>query len=112
MTYFILAASAILAIIFIAGIISAIREKGRSDKGRVYLPGTFAWIGGICGGAFLIPALIFAAPVAKWLEGKLERSPAPIVTDTLYAAALMGVFLVCMSCLVKGTYNPFIYFNF
>ena len=61
---------------------------------------------------FLIPALIFAAPAAKWLEWKLERSPAPILTDTLYAAALMGVFLVCTSCLVKGTYNPFIYFNF
>ena len=58
MTYFILAASAILAGIFVAGIVSAIREKGRSDKGRVYLPGFFAWIGGICGGLFLIPTLI------------------------------------------------------
>ena len=70
MTYFILAASAILAIIFIAGIISAIREKGRSDKGRVYLPGTFAWIGGICGGAFLIPALIvlLTTDESPWLS--------------------------------------------
>ena len=70
MTYFILAASAILAIIFIAGIISAIREKGRSDKGRVYLPGTFAWIGGICGGLFLIPTLIvlLTTDESPWLS--------------------------------------------
>ena len=70
MTYFILAASALLAIIFIAGIISAIRERGRSDKGRVYLPGFFAWIGGICGGAFLIPTLIILLTTdeSPWLS--------------------------------------------
>ena len=70
MTYFILAASALLAIIFIAGIVSAIREKGRSDKGRVYLPGAFAWIGGICGGAFLIPTLIILLTTdeSPWLS--------------------------------------------
>lgn len=70
MTYFILAASALLAIIFIAGIVSAIREKGRSDKGRVYLPGTFAWIGGICGGLFLIPTLVvlLTTDESPWLS--------------------------------------------
>ena len=70
MTYFILAASAILAIIFIASIISAIRERGRSDKGRVYLPGFFAWIGGICGGAFLVPTLIvlLTTDESPWLS--------------------------------------------
>ena len=29
-----------------------------------------------------------------------------------YAALLLAVFLVSASFLVKGTYNPFIYFNF
>ena len=70
MTYFILAASTILAIIFIAGIVSAIRERGRSDKGRVYLPGTFAWLGGIGGGLFLIPTLIILLTTdeSPWLS--------------------------------------------
>ena len=70
MTYFILAASALMAIIFIAGIVSAIRERGRSDKGRVYLPGAFAWLGGICGGAFLIPTLIvlLTTDESPWLS--------------------------------------------
>ncbi len=58
MTYFILAASALLAILFVAGIVSSLLERSRSDKGRVYLPGFFAWIGGICGGLCLIPTLI------------------------------------------------------
>ena len=70
MTYFILAASALLAIIFIAGIVSAIRERGRSDKGRVYLPGAFAWLGGICGGLFLIPTLVvlLTTDESPWLS--------------------------------------------
>ena len=61
---------------------------------------------------FLLFAILFAMPVAKWIEAKMERSPVPILTDTLYAAALLGVFLVAVAYLVKGTYNPFIYFNF
>ena len=61
---------------------------------------------------FLFFALLFAVPTAKWLEKGLERSPVPILTDILYAAVLLGLFLVCAAFLVKGTYNPFIYFNF
>ena len=61
---------------------------------------------------FLIFAILFAMPTAKWIEEKLERSPVPVLTDSLYAAALLGVFLVAVAYLVKGTYNPFIYFNF
>ena len=61
---------------------------------------------------FLFFSILFAMPVAKWIEKKMARSPVPIVTDVLYAAVLMGVFLVAMAYLVKGTYNPFIYFNF
>lgn len=70
MTYFILIASALLAVLFIAGIVSALMERGRSDKGRVYLPGFFAWIGGICGGLFLIPTLIvlLATDESVWIS--------------------------------------------
>jgi alginate O-acetyltransferase complex protein AlgI len=51
-------------------------------------------------------------PVAKWVEKALQRSPVPVLTDVLYAAVVLAVFLLAMACLVKGTYNPFIYFNF
>ena len=30
----------------------------------------------------------------------------------LYPAAMMGLFLLCVVYLVRGGYNPFIYFNF
>ena len=70
MTYFILAASALLAVLFVAGIISAIYARNRSDRGRVYLPGLFAWIGGICGGLFLVPTLIvlLGTDESPWLS--------------------------------------------
>ena len=58
MTYAILTASALMAILFVAGIVSALMERGRSNKGRVYIPGMFAWLGAICGGIFLIPTVI------------------------------------------------------
>ena len=61
----------------------------------------------------LIAAVIFAAPVAGWVRDKLyaRRRLAPL-WDAGYAALLLAVFLVSASFLVKGTYNPFIYFNF
>ena len=70
MTYAILAVSAVLAVLFVAGIVSALAERNRSDKGRVYLPGFFAWIGGICGGLFLVPTLIvlLATDESVWLS--------------------------------------------
>lgn len=61
----------------------------------------------------LIAAVIFAAPVAGWVRDKLyaRRRLAPL-WDAGYATLLLAVFLVSASFLVKGTYNPFIYFNF
>lgn len=69
MKYAILAASALVAVLFVAGIVSARLERGRSDKGRVYLPGVFAWIGAICGGLFLIPTvMILFTDESVWLS--------------------------------------------
>ena len=61
---------------------------------------------------FLVFAVLFAMPAAKWVEKAMARSPVPILTDVLYTAAVLAVFLLSIACLVKGTYNPFIYFNF
>lgn len=66
---------------------------------------------------FLLLALVFSFPLAPQLGKKLETfrpfgldlSP---VWDLLYALALAAVGVLCACCLVKGTYNPFIYFRF
>ena len=53
MTYAILTACALLLLLFIADVIVGIRDFRRSDRGRVYLPSIFAFIGAVCGGFFL-----------------------------------------------------------
>ena len=35
-----------------------------------------------------------------------------VLLDVGYALLIAGVFLVSASFIIKGTYNPFIYFNF
>ncbi|WP_312649542.1 MBOAT family O-acyltransferase [Aminipila sp.] len=59
---------------------------------------------------FLFFGILFARPFAKKLaKTKLAKTK---VAQILYVIALMGLFLVSISYLVKGAYNPFIYFNF
>ena len=59
---------------------------------------------------FLIAAIIFSMPIAKWLSNKFSSKPA--LHETLRAIALILVLILSLSYVVKGTYNPFIYFNF
>ena len=67
----------------------------------------------------LVMAAVACAPTATWLRGRLarwaerERLPGLMPAwDALCAVGLAGVFLVSAAFLVKGSYNPFIYFNF
>lgn len=61
----------------------------------------------------LILSLILAVPTARWLGKKLYALPFPRpVWDCCYAVGLSALFLFCVTLLVKGSYNPFIYFNF
>lgn len=57
-------------------------------------------------------ALVFAAPVGKLLAERPEGRAAALVHGAVYAAMLTVILLASVSFLVKGTYNPFIYFNF
>lgn len=58
---------------------------------------------------------LFSTPIAKRCNellaeekmGKLGKG-----MTVLYPAAVAGLFLICVSYLVRGGYNPFIYFNF
>ena len=64
----------------------------------------------------LIAAVLFATPAAGVLRerlytGRLTGKLAPI-WDGGYALFLAALFVVALGFIVKGTYDPFIYFNF
>lgn len=58
---------------------------------------------------YILAGVLFSTPVMKTAGKKVRRN---WLTDLLYAAAVIGIFAVSISFIVKGTYNPFIYFNF
>ena len=58
---------------------------------------------------YLLAGALFATPAAK-LAG--ERIKWPKIAGVVYAAGLTALFIASVSFLVKGSYNPFIYFNF
>lgn len=67
---------------------------------------------------FLALGILFSMPIAKtfssWYEEK-RSSGSPILTAAkmiLYPSTLLFLFFIAMSYIVKGSYNPFIYFNF
>ena len=64
--------------------------------------------------AFLIAAAVFALPVAPWLRKKVDALPKPagVLCGAVYTVGLTALFAVAISYIVKGSYNPFIYFNF
>lgn len=58
-------------------------------------------------------SLIFATPVAKYAGKLLQKRPVTArIANILYPVVMAGILVVSMSFLVKGVYNPFIYFNF
>ena len=66
----------------------------------------------------ILLGVLLAFPVAPWLTRKVEdylgkhaRHVFPL-WDAVYGLALTLIFLASAAFLVKGTYNPFIYFNF
>ena len=63
---------------------------------------------------YLIAAAVFALPVAPWLRRKVDAlSKVPkTICDAAYTIGLIALFLVAIASIVKGSYNPFIYFNF
>lgn len=67
----------------------------------------------------LIMGCLLATPSAKWLGTKLYRRiensrcfAFQLVLSNGYYCLLVILFLLSVSCLAAGTYNPFIYFRF
>lgn len=58
---------------------------------------------------YLVLGISFSTPIARTISGRIRQS---VASDILYAAGLTAILLISVSFLVKGSYNPFIYFNF
>lgn len=59
--------------------------------------------------------IVFSTPLAKRCNALLFEKKMGAMEKcmtVLYPAAMAGLFLICTSYLVRGSYNPFIYFNF
>ena len=65
---------------------------------------------------FLVFAVLFSMPLRRWSQGIVARlrsaAPLRIAGDVLYAGWIVGIMMLSVSYLAKGTHNPFIYFNF
>lgn len=64
-------------------------------------------------GIFFVAAIIFSIPIGKRCNKLIvEKKVAAIGFDMIYPVLMLGIFLIGVTYLVKGSYNPFIYFNF
>lgn len=62
---------------------------------------------------FFIAAIAFSTPIARRANKFIiDKAKGYGALETLYPFAMIGLFLIAMSYIVKGTYNPFIYFKF
>lgn len=64
---------------------------------------------------FLLAGVIFATPVVKEFNEYMYNNPGSKLTkvlDLFYPIVLLFLFVVSVSYLMSGSYNPFIYFNF
>ncbi len=63
----------------------------------------------------ILAAVICAAPTATLLRARLARTANGRLLplwDGAAALCLLGIFVLSVCFIIKGTYNPFIYFNF
>lgn len=62
---------------------------------------------------FLIAGIILSTPIARRANTYIVyKAKHTALLEFLYPAAILGLFLISLSYIVKGSYNPFIYFKF
>lgn len=59
---------------------------------------------------FFIGAIICSTPLIKKVNSKIKHKGK--VYDVIYIVGMLLIFIISISYIVKGSYNPFIYFNF
>lgn len=58
---------------------------------------------------YFVAAIFFSMPIVPMLEKKFSES---LLMKIVSIIVLLGIFAVSVSFIVKGSYSPFIYFNF
>ena len=58
-----------------------------------------------------ILAIIFSTPIVKWISNKYKVKDNKVL-EYVHITSVILIFIISMSYIVKGSYNPFIYFNF
>ncbi|MCQ4796031.1 MBOAT family protein [Anaerofustis stercorihominis] len=58
---------------------------------------------------YFVVGIIASSPILKIAKRKLKNN---IITNIIYILFILIIFIICISFIVKGSYNPFIYFNF
>ncbi|MBR2547344.1 MAG: MBOAT family protein [Eubacterium sp.] len=64
---------------------------------------------------YLIAGIIFCTPVARNINERFYKNPESRLHQAytlVYPVMMAGLAVICISYLVTGSYNPFIYFNF
>ncbi len=64
---------------------------------------------------FYLFAVLFSFPIVPWLVSKGDQIKNPIgqfAYSSVYVLLFCSVFIIAVAYVVKGGYNPFIYFNF
>lgn len=62
---------------------------------------------------FFIAAIVFSTPITKRANKFIvDKALGYSILEPLYVVATIGLFFISMSYVIKGTYNPFIYFKF
>ena len=59
---------------------------------------------------FYLGAILFSLPLKNIIGKKIDLNSK--VVDGLYTVMTLVLFMISVSYIVKGSYNPFIYFNF
>lgn len=60
---------------------------------------------------FLLMAVFFSIPILPWFSQKLRIQENKII-GILHPVVYLTLFLISLAYITKGSYNPFIYFNF
>lgn len=64
-------------------------------------------------GIFFLIGIIFSMPIGRRINKRLAEKPkGGKIVEAFYPVVILLLFFICITYLVKGTYNPFIYFNF
>ena len=62
---------------------------------------------------FILIGFMFSIPIARRTnEYIVTGKRGSLIFDIFYPFCILFMFLICVTYLAKGTYNPFIYFNF